>query len=251
MMSHLVLSFRDEAVEPAVDLGLQLERLTVTDVIKDPERPDAALRFHALVRSPGVWDALTVEGTAVPFAAEKTFEARVDVAGIVPGALDPYLDSIGAESTWEGGTFSLTSRGALELKEGGGLGARFEMENVTLRDGEELLGVDRIAIDGVDIDPGQSSFGVASVKVERPRLTGRRDADGALEMLGIRLDPSRQPSRGGAEVDAPAELPESAPAEEEPTPLPAAEPPAGGRFRVGEISLTEARFLGRAMGVDR
>lgn len=239
-LADLVLKLHDAAVEPATDLAIRLESLDVSDIVRDPQRPDAPLRFQALVRAPGLWESLNLEGEAAPFSAKKTFDYRLEMTGIAPSYLDPYLAELNAASTWEAGTFSLDTRGEVALQPDGSLGGRLELEGILLKDGEELLGIDGITISGVNLHPGKRSLEVEAVEVRGPRLAARQDASGAVEALGLRLLPAASES-----AVARAQEPGVEPAESSPpgaTPATPAERLPWSRIRLGTLSVSEARF---------
>jgi len=239
VLRDVTVSLRDESVTPAADLALTLEELIALDAADDPCRPLRPIRFTTLFRAPGVADSIELTGEAVVFTPDRTFDAKLNVAGIEPLALEPYLAAAGVESLLHSGRFSCTMQAAVFPLDEGATGAEAVLRDIVLENAGELFGLDSIRIAGVAIGPRGESIGVDSVAISGARCTVRREATGALNALGFRVMAAQSSSEAAPSPTAtPAAA--AAPAMDEGAAQEAAD-------RVGETANPPRLSLGRIL----
>jgi hypothetical protein len=188
-------TLHDEFISPQSDLTVQLDELSVRNVVNDPDQPEAAAEISGTMSAPGIVKAASITGTAKPFAPTRAIELKVQAEGIRPDALKPYLDAAGVESLLKDGSFTTSFTASGKIDGAGRIMADASIDDVRLSDGgEELFAMDRVRVGGASIDPATAFIRVSEVELTGPRLDGRRESSGALAMLGLRTLPPRAPS---------------------------------------------------------
>lgn len=199
------LAFRDESVVPVADLSLLFDEVRLRDVVADPQQPEASATLTLKARAPGVAESVTVDARLAPFGIRKSIEADVQATEVTLDAVAPYLAELGLEPTLESGTATLHVRANARSDTDGATRAALVLSELALRDGDaELVGLDRISVDGVVASP--ASVRVGEVTVRGTRVPVRRAADGALHVAGLRTvtaTPTKSP-QPSATPDAPA-----------------------------------------------
>lgn len=188
------LRFEDELAD--VELVLALERLTITPRGGSGRHAD----LEALVRLPGVFETLELDGTLrLPKGHDDAGELRATVAlgDVDPTALAPYLRAAGVG--WEAGAaeldLALEARWTLGADGSLGLDAALSELAFTPRTtdaegaavpGQRLLGLDLMAVRGLVLAPN-GDLSIDEVLIDGPLVRATREADGALYVGGLRL----------------------------------------------------------------
>jgi len=97
-MDKLDVQFADMAMPQPVLLQLESPQFVVSNLVCSLDQPSAQAQFGGTVHLPGIVREVRVQGRAAPFAGSKTFDVRVDAAGVNPTALEPYLNAAGLTS---------------------------------------------------------------------------------------------------------------------------------------------------------
>ncbi len=233
--------FVDAAAAPeSVRLELVIARIAVSNLVIDPRRPGERGSFEGELAVPGVAGKIDLSGTFVPDPNTIAANLELEVSALAPERLAPYLAAAGLESTFADGSLSARLSAGAILEDGGLRDGRVALVDVRLRDGErELFGLAEARVDAIALAPLDSRVG--SVRIRGIDLPLARDAEGALEFLGLR-------TRTAADATPPDARAGAGPADDARAPsAPIASPSssgAAGRFELGrfELSETSIRF---------
>jgi hypothetical protein len=195
LLRNLRARFHDEKERAALPIEVTLDHLEVRGLKQDPATPDAAATLDVLVTAPGVVDSIAVVGTAVPFSPRQQLTLALDLEGIAPRALEPYLASVGIEPLLRNGSLKLDLDATAERLPGGAYQGEAALSSITYRDGEELGGVERIRAKGTKLDLRSLECDISLVEVSNPRFALKRDASGAIVAAGFRIVPALLPRR--------------------------------------------------------
>jgi hypothetical protein len=198
-------SLLDRAVEPANTLALRLEEFKAAGLASNGP-PEAKATFAARMSSPRLASKISASGEGRPFAPEPDAAATVEVDGINPEALAPYLHALGLESTMTQGVLRCGVHATLTPREGGSPRLGAVLEGITLQDGDRrLFEMGRVTVDGLSVDPASGAVELARLEGSGPALTVRRLANGRLELPGFTYAPrAAVPASGGSGPRAPA-----------------------------------------------
>lgn len=240
------LRFTGRHLAQPVDVALDDLTLTVTDLALggDPavhEPRPAQLEIAASVA--GLAESLSLSGEVLSRPGDLDVEARIRVtgSGLRLAAIEGLLADLGLESTLAAGSFDLRLDAAAR-QDGERLLARAELADVRFADGEvELLALDRLVVG--EVDAGPDGISVASVDVRGARTAAARRADGALELLGLRVLPGGSPAKDPAEA-RPA--PPTPPTDEPPPAADGAQP----RFALGRLAIEGVAVAWRDAAVE-
>lgn len=173
----------DLAVSPEANLQLNVESITIDNLLKDPKVP---VVLDATLLSPGTARRIKLTGSAFPFASPKTADFHLAIEGIEPTALRPYLDAANVECQIKSGTLACDVHASVSEKAGQTI-TDAKLSKVRFGDGAELLALDDVHIEGFGMDVLSNVIHVDAVAISGPRLGARRDAGGLLEVLGFRF----------------------------------------------------------------
>lgn len=210
------LGFHDESATPATTVALGDAGIEVKDLLIDLQstgndgKPGT---FRAWFAAPNVVDRVAIDGSITPAPHRVVIDATTTATGMTGRAIAPYLKPLGIEPVMTAGELRLKSKATL-LQNEDGLNASVELADLKYNDGPtELLGLDRLDIDGFGLKPNAVSIG--QILVSQPRARVTRHQDGMLEAGGIRLLPAPPPAAVAADVSPVVAAPAAA------VPLPA------------------------------
>jgi len=189
LLSDLKLNFHDQALAPAADLTANLDELRLGSF--SPNKPNDTTRIHALLTAPGVTGNINIDGAILPFAATKNLDMTLSVDGIQPDALRPYLDDLGLESDYNGGTFTAAFHADVRPGPGGTLATNAKLSKLALRNGGDLLVFDSVGLTGAAYDPAEGRLHIKSIDISGPQLATGRAVGGGLAALGFHAKPSQ------------------------------------------------------------
>lgn len=255
VLADLALELRDETLAEPEPLALVLDTLELESLrfAPAPADPPATLRLRA--HAPGLLAELVVRGELQVFGAKPRASLELRGTGLAPERIAAYLADAGVALSLVDGTIGGRLRAELELPPEGGIRAgSLELGGLVLADaGQELVAMDRLALEDFALDPG-GDLRLGSLALEGTRLFVLRDESGAYELAGLRL--------GAAQARGTSALPEGgAPARPEATPArdgvpapadpPPAQPPADSdpfRLELGRLrwSGSQIHFVDRA-----
>jgi hypothetical protein len=158
-----------------------------SDVVIDPKSKQEGKpgKFRAWISIPKVADKLAAEGTVTPGKDGLGIEVAVTGSGITAEALSTYLKSIGIEPKLTDGRLSLTAKANVKEAENATTLA-LDVQNLNYKDGDtELAGIDAFHLDQLTLSP--KGVDIGDVHIDRPRGRAARNADGSLQLGGIRL----------------------------------------------------------------
>ena len=102
-------------------------------------------------------------GTAKPFSAVRTLDAKLRAQGIKLEAIKGYLDAAGLESTMNDATAACDLRASMTQGADGRFGAELNVANIRLVDAGELFAFDAARVGGVSMDPADGSIRIQSI----------------------------------------------------------------------------------------
>jgi hypothetical protein len=180
-------SFADAAVTPVANPVFLVNTLTARGL---SSKPDQIVQIAGEFAAPGIAKAIQLNGTAKPFAAVRTFDAKLAMTGLRPDALKGYLDAVGVESTMKDAAATCDLSASLATTVSGRLDASLVAQNIRVKDGAELLAFDVARVNSASIDPTDGRIRVEVIELTGPRLNVERSADGTVHTLGLRTKPA-------------------------------------------------------------
>ena len=185
---NLQLHLRDAAVTPATTLDIQDAGVEITSLdlaTRPTTRPVTPAGLKAWLRAPGLINRLDATGSLTVEMNAVKLDISADSDGITGAPLNPYLQPLGAEAIVKNGKLKLAAHLAV-ARTAAGAQAEVALRDYSFSDaGHEFSGLDLFAVGPVQITP--RSIDVAAVQLKRPRVNLSRDADGRLEVGGMRL----------------------------------------------------------------
>ncbi len=190
-LQHLRLHLADRAVDPPVDLKLE-----VTAALSNLGTPGRPARFSAFLTADGLLDGASLSGQATATSDALRVTLGAQAGSLRPRALAPYLAALDLRPACESLACGLQAE--LELAVIGerrdALRARLALSRVRIdADGRESLALDRL-------DAALDSISAARAALPRIELAGlraraAREPEGVLRVAGLDLLPS-PPSAG-------------------------------------------------------
>jgi hypothetical protein len=200
-IGEATVAWYDEAVEPRVDTAL-VTSLELGSLVLGSPAPPATLSVTTVLRD--VWEAIRVDGTIDATPGSEVVELRIDGRGLRAGPLASYLPS-SSELALRDGRFR-TNLG-LRVDPHGDGGKRIEaaISNFEYRDGEAAQPF--VSFDRAGVIVGRLDLDARIVRVDELAFTGldlraSRAADGAIEVLGLRLLPTAAVASESSEDEA-------------------------------------------------
>jgi hypothetical protein len=203
------IALTDEAVSPVTRIEISNAGVVITDLRTDSEvatQPARQGHVHAWISAAGIAKSLSVEGDVSPGTepgrAGLAFDVNVDGKAITAAGIAPYLKSMGIEPVLADGSLRMHAKAGVS-QSGDGLIGSLAADHVRFADGSsELAAVDRFAVDGISVHPGEIS--VASIDVEHPRSAVARDIDNSFLAGGVRLRLPVASTEGSQPTTAPS-----------------------------------------------
>jgi hypothetical protein len=233
----------DHRLDPPARVPLEIARVELADIVHDPLETDRRIPLRVELAVPGVLARATLAGHLDPFAPARHVDLTLAVEGIDPAGLDGYLRRLGLERDLRDGRFELALQGAAHTDPSGRTEGRLELRGLSLRGEDDLFGLDRLAVEGVVIDPATHLVRVGELSVEGPRLALGRDPSQRFFALGLRtlgLD-----AAAVAEATAAKTAPRAAVTDPAPAPVRAPVRLELGRLRWGGTRVTLVDALQR------
>lgn len=185
LLTNARFALEDRSVTPVTPIAFEVERLSVQDLLLDPNKPDAQMRVAGAFRSPGIARTLRLDGVAKPFAQRKTLNLTFEVGGIEPAILRPYLDFAGLESTLEDGSFKAELWASATVDPSGSVGANVHLGSISFRDRDELFGLSEVSFSGIALNAATGVMRVDDISISGPTLGFKREKSGALSGFGF------------------------------------------------------------------
>ncbi len=206
-LRNVLLSVKDDFVEPPSSLQFAVDHFTISDIMVDPAKPDAQVKISAAFAAPGIFRKVSLDGTAKPFAVTRSVDLRLAGDGVSPGALRPYLDLVGLESHLVDATFtaSLTASATID-DDTGKIGADAHLGNIKFRDRKELFALDDVRFEGVSFDPKTGDLKIGVIEVVGPRLSFQREANSGFSGLGFTTKQWKKGRERKLPPEAPSEM---------------------------------------------
>lgn len=176
----------DRRLDPPARVPLEIARVELADIVHDPLETDRRIPLRVELEVPGVLARATLAGHLDPFAPARHVDLTLAVEGIDPAGLDGYLRRLGLERDLRDGRFELALQGEAQTDPSGRTEGRLELRGLSLRGEDDLFGLERLAVEGVVIDPAAHLLRVGELSVEGPRLALGRDPSQRFFALGLR-----------------------------------------------------------------
>lgn len=197
------LAWRDESVEPAVDVELGYSvKLGGVDT-----RSDEAATFETALALETNSIALT--GSVLPDPAAPRVATSVRLSGLAVGSLAGYLPP-GVALEFDDGTVSLDSELELRSVEEGGFGFRALLSDLQVhpRASEPAsLALERVELSAPRIDLAGGRIALDQVTCSGLEALVERDAEGALHAAGLVLSTPARPAPPADAAQQPAQEP--------------------------------------------
>jgi hypothetical protein len=205
-IERATLRWRDDtaSLASAAVLDASCERLVL-----GADAPPAP--FVVALRIPDSLEELALRGEIRSARDALALRAELDARGLRTGPLARYLPP-GQSATLRDGRLRLAVDAALS-----GGSAKVEVRGLDFRDGEAPLArIERIAFDAPQL--GSAAVAIDELSITGVTLRGQSDAEGAVELLGMRFAPGEVPpgappqpteassTAPGAPADAPADV---------------------------------------------
>ena len=199
------LRFCDASTSPPVAVDVRMPEITVQNLSLGGRPPAPAARIQGRLEVPGVLKTMDLKGEIRRLAAENDLSLEVDVKGIAPHALKPYLEAAGVEAVMKDGSLACRVHARVKQARGGGTSLDFNMTGLRFTAAGETMGLGRLAVTGLEADSGTGRLRVRRVDITGGRLRVRREATGGLRLPGLRLGrPTRPLRQETAKSPAPA-----------------------------------------------
>jgi hypothetical protein len=183
-LQHLSAGFHDDAVFPPAAIGIDVNNLSVKNIVFDPEHPEAAAQLSGEVRSPGLFEKATFQGTAKPFANKKTLDLSVRADGIAPTSLKPYLDALGIESRLRNASFACDVSADVSLLPDS-IAADASIKGIKLSDSGDLIAMHEISLTGATYQLSPPMVRLKDIELAGPVFSIDHESGGALAAIGF------------------------------------------------------------------
>ena len=207
------IDWRDEFVSPTVETALAADvRVLGLGDRGEPAKLEARASVAGCVGSASATGELRLRAASTDDArANASAALLLDARELRAGPLAAYLPP-GIACTLKEGTFSAQLELEAATHATGGIAAGASLRELKLRDGDTtLVELPRAALRATRIDPLARVYELGEVAVEGLSLAARRDAQGALEALGLRIESPAQAPTGiesaASEPSSPRKLP--------------------------------------------
>ncbi len=229
------LDVHDGTVVPATDLSVQLAALELGPLQSDAGTESDPAQLSATLHAPGLCDTLEVTGSLAPFGPEASADLSLQSTGLTLRRAEPYLRAAGLRSLLQQGALGLHVQAQTGTDEQGAVTASVRITDLLLRDGDNtLLSLPVVAFDGLVAAADGSSVVLRDVDIAGPALDLRRDADGALHLLGLATLSAAELDAASGGAAAPAERQDASSAATAQATAQAAGP-AGPRLLLGQL----------------
>jgi hypothetical protein len=209
VLEKSALRLRDESVEPAAALSLELERVEIDHVDSGAHDAGPPITLHAVVHAPGISEIVKLDGEAELFARRKRVEIELSAEHITLKALAPHLRALGLESDFTSGSLSFKIAGTADTDEHGVSRGELSVEHFRLRDTNELFDIDRMQIADATIDPAHHLVRFGRVEIGGAEGDIERSEDFAVHAFGLRVLPLPKSSAAPASTETTATKPAS------------------------------------------
>ncbi len=200
------IDWRDELVSPTVETALTADaRLLGLGDSGQPAKLEARASVAGSVGSASATGELRLRAAAAGDTnASASAALALEARELRAGPLAAYMPA-GMSCTLKDGSFSALLDTEVAAHAAGGIAAAASVRELKLRDGDvTLLELPRAAIRATRVDPSARTYELGELAVEGLALAARRDVQGALEALGLRIE-------GASQAPAAAPTAESAP----------------------------------------
>jgi Domain of Unknown Function (DUF748) len=237
-----VVAFSDSSFDPPLDLELECDA-ALRDFAADGRRSELEVQLAV----PGVVEHIALRGGIAATPTTFDVDLELDAAGIQAGPLAELMPA-GLDFERPDGRLRARVDAVLGRAESGAeRSARVEISGVRWGADEDQpwLALDSFLLDVPRFDPLSRELEIAALRTEGLELALRRDADGALCVLGMRYAPgSPRPERAIA-IEA------SAPNDAQPT-QPSRPESALQRLTLGDVHLAidQVSFQDETLGVN-
>jgi hypothetical protein len=186
-LQNVRLDLHDDGITPAVDLSFIVDNLSAKSIDRDPANLNSKVILSGALRSPGLISDINLDGSAIPFADQKTFGIKLAASGIRPDAIRPYLDQVGLRSTLKDARFDAAIDGSLSI--GDTIKAGLNITQFEFKDDKPLLALTEAKVANVTLDPKSGQLVVGDIELAGPGISVLRDSTGQLGALGMRTKP--------------------------------------------------------------
>ncbi|MCC7015251.1 MAG: DUF748 domain-containing protein [Planctomycetes bacterium] len=196
------VSIEDGATEGARELELNVDRgacETLAWPLREPRSGALLLRASA----PGIVESIELDGELATGRDRARLVLAVRARGVTLERLQPQLRAAGLSSSLRDG--ALETGLVLEAShEQQTWTASLVVDGARLADGEELAGVRRVGIEGLQLDPSTLALSIDELSIEHPRVRVARDALGTWHALGLSIQPAPDSGAAPAQPASPA-----------------------------------------------
>ena len=224
MWKDIRIAYEDQNVIPPTSIALKDAGIDITDLKLGDGTAANPAKIKAWFSAPGLAEHLLLAGTLASQPEGSTLELDVTGDGLTGEHIGTYLKSTGIEPILKDGSLKLHLNASM-LNKPDGSSAPFlamSLTDMELKDaGGELIGVDRLTVNGVDL--GNSATVANTINIDKPRVHVTREKNGTFSIAGFRTILAPPPTPPG---NSPMPLASSTPpaVSPNPNPVPASAP---------------------------
>lgn len=206
----LDLAWEDQMVSPAAasqvrDAGLKLENLVIDPQLRS--LPESGAEYHLWLTAPGVLGKVGLAGDIRASGAGLAVRFNADASSLRTVFLAPYLKPMGVEPVLENATLELAGQLEVTRPSSDHWAASGALHRLKLAQNDQTL-ASLNQFELTQLSFHNNRLQVKSVVADTPVLDITRQADGSLDVLGLRV--SSQPATESTAASTPATTPADA-----------------------------------------
>lgn len=214
-LADLRFAVRDESMSPVIDLEPRLVELSTRDLVLDDKVSERPASVKLALAVPGILDRIAIDASTSVNGAARDVALALEATGLHANRLQPWLENSGIVVTIENGSLTLHTKARLQPALGAPERIDVALTGLSLKDGEELFGLDQFRVDSLTL--GTDKISIGSVLLDDPRLSVKKEVDGTLVAVGVRVPPRVAAASSGSTTPAPvAETASTAPKSSDP-----------------------------------
>lgn len=181
------VAYEDQNAMPPTSIALNDAGVDITDLKLGDGTAANPAKIKAWFSAPGLAEHLLLAGTLASQPEGSTLELDVTGDGLTGEHIGTYLKSSGIEPVLKNGSLKLHLNASM-LNKPDGTSAPFlamSLTDMQLKDdGGELIGVDRLTVNGVDL--ANRATVANTINIDKPRVHVSREKNGTFSIAGFR-----------------------------------------------------------------
>lgn len=186
-LADLRFAVRDESMSPVIDLEPRLVELSTRDLVLDDKVSERPASVKLALAVPGILERISIDASTSVDGAARDVALALEATGLHANRLQPWLENSGIVVTIENGSLTLNTKARIEPALGAPQRIDVALTGLSLKDGDELFGLDQFRVDSLTL--GTDKIAIGSILLDDPRVRVKKEADGTLVAVGIRVPP--------------------------------------------------------------